>query len=270
MDDDDDLMLIESTRYRLESRLLCKDIMLAESREIGLAIAESIQSHLRALSAGEVEAEVERMRRCVADVHEARQSALTKNVHAAVHWEELSIKLNARLRDVRREEREALESTRALMASANDHIVELKKCLSDLERDCVLMQTRLGKHMPVQLSREKPNPTPLLLWPKRGYAKKRSPVFFVGFQRRFFLLDREENSKAVLSYFASESDEKVGLVLGKIYLEPSQELIVRKDRWVSINIKQRKFEIDCGDDVEAEAWCRALRQCAANSGTTFL
>jgi len=261
--DDDDLMLIESTRARLESRLLCKDIMLAESREIGLAIAESIKCHLRALSAGEVEAEVKRMRRCVEDVHEARRSLLSENVNAAVHWERLSITLNARLGDVRREEREALESTRALAASANDHIVELKKGLSDLERECAHMQTRLGKHMPVQLNLEKPNPTPRLLWPRRGYAKKRSPLWLVGFQRRFFLLDREkENNKAVLSYFASESDEKVGLVLGKIYLEPSQELIIRKERWVTINSKQRKFEIDYGDDVEADAWCRALRQCA--------
>lgn len=262
MDDDDDLILVESTRARLESRLLCKDIMLAESRQIGDAIADSIKHHSSTLSGEEGEAEVERMRRCVADVHFQASATLAGNMNAALSWEQLSSKLSEHLGDVQKQEREAMESSRELTASAHEHMLELKQALSDLEQDCMHMQTRLGKQTPTHQKQDTVNII-APLWPKRGHLKMLSSFWLVGYRRRYIELDREDG-KAVLRY--ASDDNEIHVLSQKIYLEDSPELIVHRDRWVLIHTKQKKYDLDCGDDVEAEAWYCALRQCAHHFG----
>lgn len=98
---------------------------------------------------------------------------------------------------------------------------------------------------------------------KQGYLLKLSPVWLVGWQRRYFYLE-----KANLTYFKTAEDRSNNLLpLGNIpiceFLGMGAllgELIAKDGPSVRIRTKSRTFELGCESESEAEEWAAAIKE----------
>jgi len=107
-----------------------------------------------------------------------------------------------------------------------------------------------------------PNPATLKHPQKQGYLLKLSPMWLVGFQRRYFYI---ENGK--MSYYKLHTDRTSGLLaLGEVPLSDFSgcagtlltSLIVRERRRIRIKAKTRTFELEAASEAEAEDWLQAI------------
>ena len=107
-----------------------------------------------------------------------------------------------------------------------------------------------------------PNPATLKHPQRQGYLLKLSPMWLVGFQRRYFYI---ENGK--MSYYKLHTDRTSGLLaLGEVPLSDFSgcagtlltSLIVRERRRIRIKAKTRTFELEAASEAEAEDWLQAI------------
>ena len=118
-----------------------------------------------------------------------------------------------------------------------------------------------------------PRPAPKPATDRQGYLSKLSPVWLVGFQRRFFYLEG-----GAMKYFKQAGDRAAGLLpLGEVPLAELRgvgallgELVVRDGRRIRIKAKSRTYELEAAagpgtgagaaaeGEAEAEAWLQAI------------
>ena len=107
-----------------------------------------------------------------------------------------------------------------------------------------------------------PNPATHKHPQRQGYLMKLSPMWLVGFQRRYFYIEHGK-----MSYYKLHTDRTSGLLaMGEVPLSEFSgcagtlltSLIVRERRRIRIKAKTRTYELEAANEAEAEDWLQAI------------
>jgi len=272
----------------LTSQLACKQVLLSESIQNGVAIEASVSEHCR-----ELESEASAAREHAAELIRATAKLNEENSASAVQLEVQIRARDAQLTRIYKRERDALKVRESIRSSGQEEVSELKAVLSLLEQECAKLQVRVGKRdiesgplsrlqqnynakravvedAPAATPAAATNTTTTAILPTspspivEGYLLKASPTWMVGLQKRYFYLEKQ-GGKPSMSYFKTKDDRQKGLApqgqvpIADIPVSLLYDLILQDKKKILIKTKSRTYELQASDIAEAEQWVANIR-----------